>query len=169
MFQKRQPHLPRQRPNPLRSLNLPKLKRFRSANGYGKPFFQKKTLHALLALGIFLLFTAAISFVVWGWQNFSAPLRVAIPTALYRYFLRAGLVRTDKKQHYTAPGFALSAIAALLIPIDFYTVYVNFNIPPASWPSFWFVASASCLVAYIITTFIIRSRFFWISGCGCCR
>jgi hypothetical protein len=57
-------------------------------------------------------------------------------------------------------GIALSAIAALLIPIDFYTVYVNFNVPANVWPLFWLLTSLTCLSAYLIGTFIIRHQFF---------
>ncbi|MCK7481663.1 MAG: hypothetical protein M0C28_34195 [Candidatus Moduliflexus flocculans] len=64
----------------------PSLPRPRCANDFGAPSLSERTLQALLFLGIFLLFVAAISFVVWGWKDFSAPVRVAIPfgfTALF--------------------------------------------------------------------------------------
>jgi hypothetical protein len=110
-------------------------------------------------LGIFLLFAAALSFVVWGWKDFSAPLRVAIPTSFTAIFFALGWYVRTKTPMYRS-GVSLSAIAALLIPIDFYTVYVNFHIPPDYWPAFWLITSLACLIAYIFATFIIRSRFF---------
>jgi len=119
----------------------------------------ERTLQAMLFLGIFLLFAAALSFVAWGWKDFSAPLRVAIPTGFTAIFFGLGWYVRKKTPMYRS-GIALSAIAALLIPIDFYTVYVNFNIPPDFWPAFWLVTSAICLVTYIIAGLSIRSRFF---------
>ena len=57
-------------------------------------------------------------------------------------------------------GIALTAIAALLIPIDFYTLYVNFNIPPEHTPIFWFITSLVCLAAYIAITLLTQSSLF---------
>jgi hypothetical protein len=119
----------------------------------------ERTLQAMLFLGIFLLFSAALSFVAWGWKDFSAPVRVAVPTGFTALFFTLGwYVRTKTPMYRSA--IALSAIAALLIPIDFYTVYVNFHIPPDFWPSFWLITSLTCLVAYVIATFIIGNQFF---------
>jgi hypothetical protein len=119
----------------------------------------ERTLQAMLFLGIFLLFSAALSFVVWGWKDFSAPLRVAIPTGFTGIFFTLGWYVRTKTPMYRS-GIALSAIAAMLVPIDFYTVYVNFHIPADYWPFFWFIASTVCLLVYIVATFIIRSRLF---------
>ncbi|HEX9924611.1 MAG TPA: hypothetical protein VGD99_18280, partial [Anaerolineae bacterium] len=124
-----------------------------------RTLLSERTLQAMLFLGIFLLFSAAISFVVWGWQDFSAPFRVAIPTGFTTMFFALGWVVRSKTPLYRS-GIALSAIAALLIPIDFYTIYVNFYFPPDFWPSFWLITSCFCLAAYTITALIIRSRFF---------
>ena len=119
----------------------------------------ERTLHAILFLGIFLLFTAAISFVIWGWQDFSAPLRVAIPAGFTLLFFALGWIVRSKTALYRS-GIALSAIAALLIPIDLYTIYVNFSNPPAYWAEFWLIASVICIFIYIAVTLNIRSRFF---------
>ena len=124
-----------------------------------RTLLSERTLQALLFLGIFLLFSAALSFVIWGWEEFSAPLRVAIPTGFTSLFFSLGwYVRT--KTHLYRSGIALSAIAALLIPIDFYTIYVNFNIPAGYGPFFWLITSIMCLAAYSVITLLIRSRFF---------
>ena len=45
----------------------------------------EQTLQAILFLGAFLLFAAGVSFVVLGWQNFSPPMRVAIPTQFHHH------------------------------------------------------------------------------------
>lgn len=124
-----------------------------------RTLLSERTLQALLFLGIFLLFSAALSFVIWGWQEFSAPLRVTIPTGFTGLFFSLGwYVRT--RTHLYRSGIALSAIAALLIPIDFYTIYVNLSIPADYGPFFWFITSLICLAAYSVITMLIRSRFF---------
>jgi hypothetical protein len=124
-----------------------------------RTLLSERTLQAMLFLGIFLLFSAALSFVAWGWKDFSAPLRVAIPTGFTALFFALGrFVRLQT--HLRRSAIALSAVAALLIPIDFYTVYANFDIPPEHQPLFWFVTSLICLGAYIITALAIQSQLF---------
>lgn len=126
---------------------------------FWRTLLSERTLQAMLFLGIFLLFAAAISFVFWGWKDFSAPLRVAIPTTFTFIFLTLGwYVRTQTRMYRS--GIALTAIAALLIPIDFYTLYVNFNIPPDHTPIFWFITSLVCLAAYIVITLVTQSVLF---------
>ncbi|MCB0208662.1 MAG: hypothetical protein KDJ52_05015 [Anaerolineae bacterium] len=119
----------------------------------------ERTLQGMLFLGIFLLFAAALSFVVWGWKDFSAPLRVAIPTSFTAFCFAIGWYVRTKTPMYRS-GIALSAIAALLVPIDFYTIYVNFRFSPDAWPTFWLITSLASLLVYIISTYLIRSRFF---------
>jgi hypothetical protein len=124
-----------------------------------RTLLSERTLQALLFLGIFLLFAAALSFVAGGWKNFSPPLRVAILVLFTVVFFGLGwYVRTQTRLYRS--GIALSAIASLLIPIDFYTIYANFNIPSDYEPSFWLISSLCCLVAYVVVTLIIRSQFF---------
>ncbi|HEU0293682.1 MAG TPA: hypothetical protein VFR47_13155 [Anaerolineales bacterium] len=129
-----------------------------------RSILSERTLQALLFLGIFLLFVAAISFVIWGWKDFSAPVRVAIPFGFTMLFFGLGwFVRT--RTHLYRSAIALSAIAALLIPIDSYTIYANYGSPPEGWPEFWLITSLACLVAYILAALQIQSRFFgYITG-----
>lgn len=129
-----------------------------------RSILSERTLQALLFLGIFLLFVAAISFVVWGWKDFSAPVRVAIPFAFTALFFGLGwVVRT--KTYLSRSALALSAIAALLIPIDSYTIYANYGSPPDGWPEFWLITSLACLSAYVFVALQIQSRFFgYITG-----
>ncbi|MBI5033513.1 MAG: hypothetical protein HZB51_23575 [Chloroflexi bacterium] len=126
---------------------------------FWRTLLSERTLQAMLFLGIFLLFSAAISFVVYGWQNFSAPLRVAIPTLFTLIFLALGWYVRQQTRMYRS-GIALTTIAALLIPVDFYTLYVNFNIPPDHTPIFWFVTSLVCLAAYVLITRLTQSGLF---------
>lgn len=126
---------------------------------FWRTLLSERTLQAMLFLGIFLLFSAALSFVFWGWKDFSAPLRVAIPTLFTVVFLGLGwYVRTQTSMYRS--GISLTAIAALLIPIDFYTLYINFNIPPEHTPLFWFITSLACLAAYIAITLLTQSWLF---------
>ena len=126
---------------------------------FWRTLLSERTLQAMLFLGIFLLLAAALSFVFYGWKDFSALLRVAIPTIFTLVFLALGwYVRTRTRMYRS--GIALTAMAALLIPIDFYTLYVNFNISPAQTPTFWFITSLVCLAAYIIITLLTQSALF---------
>ncbi len=129
-----------------------------------RSILSERTLQALLFLGIFLLFVAAISFVVWGWKDFPAPVRVAIPFGFTTLFFILGQV-VRAKTHLDRSALALSAIAALLIPINSYTIYANYGSPPDGWPEFWLITSLACLIAYILAALQIQSRFFgYITG-----
>jgi len=85
----------------------------------------ERTLQAVLFLGIFLLFAAAISFVFWGWKDFSAPLRVAIPTNFYSLLCLAlgCTVRTQTRMYRSAHSRS-PRLPRSFIPIDFYTLYI---------------------------------------------
>ncbi len=119
----------------------------------------ERTLQGLIFLGIFLLFTAAISFVIWGWQDFSAFVRVAIPTGFTILFFVLGWW-VQNKTKLARSGIALSAIGALFIPIDCYITFFTYTDMQGSWGSFWFWTSLICLVAYVLSTLRIQSRFF---------
>jgi len=129
-----------------------------------RSILSERTLQALLFLGIFLLFVAAISFVVWGWKDFSPPVRVAIPFGFTGLFFFLGQV-VRARTHLDRSALALSAIAALLIPIDSYTIYANYGSPPDGWSQFWLITSFACLATYILAALQIQSRFFgYITG-----
>lgn len=153
---------PRPAPKPASVVPKPPAPPFRER--LWRTLLSERTLQALLFLGIFLLFVAAISFVVWGWKDFSAPVRVAIPFGFTALFFALGqVVRTKTRLDRSA--LALSAIAALLIPIDSYTIYANYGRPPAGWERFWLVTSLACLVVYVLAALQIQSRFFgYITG-----
>lgn len=129
-----------------------------------RTLLSERTLQALLFLGIFLLFVAAVSFVIWGWEDFPAIVRVAIPMGFTALFFGLGwFVRT--RTHLYRSAIALSAIAALLVPIDCYTIYANYGNPPQGWEQFWVITSFACLIAYILAALQIQSRFFgYITG-----
>lgn len=119
----------------------------------------ERTLQGLIFFGIFLLFTAAISFVIWGWKDFPAFVRVLIPTSFTILFSALGWWVRNKTKLYRS-GIALSAIAALFIPIDCYIAFFTYTSMEAGWGNFWFWTSVICLIAYALSTLRIQSRFF---------
>ncbi len=124
-----------------------------------RSLLSEQTLQAILFLGIFLLFAAGLSFAILGWQNFSPTLRIAIPITASLIFFGAGrYIRLNT--NLARSGLALSAIAALLVPIDFYTIYTNYITDPNSGPIFWLFASVTCLLVYSWATYLIGSRLF---------
>lgn len=143
---------PRPRPKPAEP-QIPFRERF------WQTLLSERTLQGMLYMGVFLLFAAGLSFVILGWENFSAPMRVAIPTAASAVFFGAGwYIRTSTTLYRS--GIALSAIGAMLIPIDFYTIYINFDFAPAVWPQFWLVASVVCLAIYAFVALSSRAQIF---------
>ncbi|MFQ5575434.1 MAG: hypothetical protein ACE5G8_00445 [Anaerolineae bacterium] len=148
-----EPASPSPQPPPPKAPPVPFRERF------WRSLLSEQTLQVILFLGIFLLFAAALSFVAWGWRSFPPWMRVAIPTGFTALFFALGRYMRGKT-NLRRSGVALSAIAALLIPIDFYTLYDNLQLPPNVAPYFWLAASLGCLAAYAIATAIIRSRFF---------
>ena len=54
-------------------------------------------------------------------------------------------------------GIALVATGLLLVPVDFYAIYLSGGIfPREAWAEVWLIASAVCLVAYTITAMTLR-------------
>lgn len=123
-----------------------------------RSILSERTLQALIFLSIFLVFTALISFVISGWKDFSPALRIVIPTTATVGFMLLGWFIRKRTKLYRS-GIAVSAIAALLIPINAYTIYVN-GIPAENWREFWAIASIFSLLFYIFMTMQIQSRFF---------
>ena len=119
----------------------------------------ERALQAMLFLGVFLLLAAAISFVVWGWSSFSPLLRIVFPAGFTALFFVLGWYVRSRIRLYRS-GIALSGIAALLIPIDFYTVFANLAFRPEDGPWFWLAVSLICLAAYLAITVVIQNAFF---------
>lgn len=124
-----------------------------------RSLISERTLNAILFLGIFLLLAAAVSFVAWGWQSFPPTVRVLIPTGFTALFFGLGWV-IRAKTTLANSGVALSAVAALFIPVDFYTLYVNAHIAPEHAAAFWLLTSLVCLIAYTMAALRIQSRIF---------
>ena len=79
---------------------------------------------------------AAVSLVVWNWEAFPPWLQVfflaLITAVLYGigWFVR---VRTGLRQS----GIALSAVASLLVPLDFSAFYLSGGFPSQYWAEVW--------------------------------
>ena len=119
----------------------------------------ERTLQAILFLGAMLMFSAAVSWVAWNWDTFPALAQVGFLGGFTALFYGLGwYVRTPLGLQ--GSGTALSGVASLLVPLDFYAFYISGGFPPDSWPWVWVLASAVCLVAYLISTFLIEAEFF---------
>lgn len=119
----------------------------------------ERTLQAILFLGAMLLFAAGVSWVAWNWDTFPPVLQVAFLGGLTAVFYSLGwYVRS--RMALRGSGIALSAVGSLLVPLDFYAFYLSGGFPPGSWPQVWLLASAVCLGAYVLTTYLIQAEFF---------
>jgi hypothetical protein len=119
----------------------------------------ERTLKAILFVGAALLFAAAVSLVVWNWEAFPPWLQVTFLTLFTAIFYTLGwYVRGPMKLR--GSGMALSAVASLLIPLDFYAFYLSGGFPEERWPEVWLLASALCLVAYSLTLYLLQAEFF---------
>ncbi len=119
----------------------------------------ERTLRVLLFLGAFLLVMAAGSLVVWNWQAFPPWLQVFFLALFTGVFYALGwYVRTHMKLRQS--GIALSAVASLFVPFDFYAFYLSGGFPAESWPQVWLLASLVCLGIYLITAYLIQAEFF---------
>jgi len=119
----------------------------------------ERTLHAILFLGVVLLFASGVSWVVWNWGTFPPIVQITVLGGYTTFFYGLGwYVRV--KMNLRGSGIALSAVGALLLPLDFYAFYLSGGFPPDSWPSVWTLASAVCLAIYTITAVSIQTPFF---------
>lgn len=120
----------------------------------------ERTLRALLFVGVFLLFISAVTMVAFNWRRFAPWLQITFLTGFTLFFYGLGwYVRVKMKLRES--GIALSATGSLLIPVDFYAVYLTTSIfPREAWAEVWLLASVVCLGAYTITAALLRVEFF---------
>ena len=119
----------------------------------------ERTLNAMLFLGVFLLFASAVTLVVFNWERFPPLVQVTFIAAFTLTFYGAGwFVRA--RMGLRSSGIALTAIGSLLVPIDFYTIYLSGGFPREAWPQVWLGVSILCLVAYLFTALRIQAQFF---------
>ncbi|MBE2221882.1 MAG: hypothetical protein IAF02_10095 [Anaerolineae bacterium] len=119
----------------------------------------ERTLNALLFLGVILLLASGVSWVVWNWDTFPPLAQIGFLGSMTAAFFGLGwYVRTRMKLE--GSGIALTAVAALLIPLDFYAYYISGGFPPGSWPTVWLVASLVCLAVYVVVAYLLQATFF---------
>ena len=119
----------------------------------------ERTLHALLFLGVLLLLASVASWVAWNWDTFPPLMQIAFLGSMTAAFFGLGwYVRTRMK--LVGSGIALTAVAGLLIPLDFYAFYISGGFPPDSWPTVWLAASVVCLGAYLLVAVLLQAEFF---------
>jgi hypothetical protein len=119
----------------------------------------ERTLHAVLFLGVLLLLASGVSWVVWNWDTFPPLAQIAfLGSFTAGFYLLGWFVRARLKLE--GSGIALSAVASLLIPLDFYAFYISGGFPADSWPMIWLLASVVCLGAYLLTAVLLQATFF---------
>ncbi len=125
-----------------------------------RTLLSERTLRTLLFIGAFLIFASAVTLVIYNWERFSPWGQVAILSAFTFFFYGLGwYVRGPMRLRNS--GIALTASASLLVPVDFYAIYLSGGIfPREAWAEVWWLTSAICLVAYSITAWRVRAEFF---------
>ncbi len=119
----------------------------------------EQTLRVLLFMGVMLLFGAGVSLVVWNWGLFPPLVQVGLIGLITAIFYALGwYVRSQL--HLESSGIALSAVASLLVPLDFYAVFLFGKFPGSMWDEVWLMASAVCLFVYLATTLLMNFEFF---------
>ena len=120
----------------------------------------ERTLNVLLFLGAFLMVASAITYVVYNWENLPPVAQLAAIVLFTLSFYGAGwFLRV--RMGLRASGIAVTAVGSLLVPLDFYAVFVAGGaLPEEMWPWVWLAASALCLPIYAFTALRIRAEFF---------
>jgi hypothetical protein len=128
----------------------------------------ERTLRVLLFVGVFLIFVSAITLVVYNWERFHPWVQVAFLSGFTLFFYGLGwYVRAQMGLEKS--GIALFATGSLLVPVDFYAVYLSGGIfPREAWGEVWLLASVVCLGVYTIMALILRAEFFgYLVGAAC--
>jgi hypothetical protein len=126
---------------------------------FWESLLSERTLQAIFFLGAMLLFAAGLSWVAWNWETFPPLVQVAFLAAFTAFFYGLGWY-VHQRLALPGSGITLTAVASLLLPLDFYAYYLSGGFPPDSWPHVWLLASLVCLLAYTFTAFVARADFF---------
>ena len=120
----------------------------------------RRTLNVLLFLGAFLLIASATTYVVYNWEKLPPAAQLAFIVLFTLSFYAAGwFLRVRMKLR--ASGIAVTAVGSLLVPLDFYAIFVAGGVLPFEmWSWVWLIASAVCLPTYTFTALRIRAEFF---------
>lgn len=120
----------------------------------------ERTLNVVLFLGAFLLVASATTYVATNWEALPEAVQLGFIILFTLSFYFAGwFLRVRMKLR--SSGIAVTAVGSLLVPLDFYAVFVAGGVLPADqWPWVWLMASAVCLPIYIFTALRLRASFF---------
>ncbi len=120
----------------------------------------ERTLNVVLFLGAFLLVASATTYVATNWEALPEAVQLGFIILFTLSFYFAGwFLRVRMKLR--ASGIAVTAVGSLLVPLDFYAVFVAGGVLPAGqWPWVWLMASAVCLPIYTFTALRLRAEFF---------
>lgn len=120
----------------------------------------ERTLNVLLFLGAFLLMASATTYVVYNWEKLPPLVQLAFIVLFTLFFYGAGWFLRQRME-LRASGLAFSALGSLLVPLDFYAIFLAGGLWPAeSWPWVWLAASAVCLPLYALTAVRLQAPFF---------
>ncbi len=126
----------------------------------GQTLLSQRTLNVLLFLGAFLLMASAATYLVYNWEALPPAAQLAFILLFTLAFYGAGWflrVRMGLRKS----GIAVTAIGSLLVPLDFYAIFLAGGVFPAEeWPWVWLLASAVCLPIYTLTALRLRAEFF---------
>lgn len=126
---------------------------------FWESLLSERTLQAIFFLGAMLLFAAGLSWVAWNWETFPPLVQVTFLAAFTAFFYALGWY-VHQRLALPGSGITLTAVASLLLPLDFYAYYLSGGFAPESWPQVWLLGSLVCLLVYIFTTVVVRADFF---------
>ncbi|MEZ4644290.1 MAG: hypothetical protein R3E31_16420 [Chloroflexota bacterium] len=119
----------------------------------------ERTLHAILFLGVVLLFGSGVSWVAWNWNTFPPIAQIGFLGGLTALFYGLGWY-VETRMNLRGSGIALTAVASLLIPLDFIAFYLSGGFPAGTWPQVWLLTSFVSLFAYTLTAILLQAEFF---------
>ena len=119
----------------------------------------ERTLKAVLFLGVLLVFAGSVLWIARNWNNFSPIAQIGLLGSYTGLFYVTGWY-VRKRLQLRESGIALSAVASLLVPLDFLAFYLSGGFPQESWRWVWLGGSLICLAAYLLATYAIQAEFF---------
>jgi hypothetical protein len=156
---KKEPARPRRKPAPAAAPPSPPREPLTWERVW-RTLLSERTLRVLLFVGVFLIFVSAVTLVVYNWERFHPWVQVAFLSGFTLFFYGLGWYVRDK-MGLQRSGVALFATGSLLVPVDFYAIYLSGGVfPREAWAEVWLLASAVCLAAYCITAAVLRTEFF---------
>lgn len=119
----------------------------------------ERTLHAILFLGVILLFGSGVSWVAWNWNTFPPIAQIGFLGSFTALFYGLGWY-VQTRMALRGSGIALTAVASLLVPLDFVAFYISGGFPAGTWPQVWLLTSLVSLAAYALAAYLLQAEFF---------